>query len=715
MGSVRGYRLEQDDTVLISVFIEPEYQHLVKKTSRFWNASGLIIKGGLSGMKIHMESLASLTYGGITFYNPPSIRDAPVAQNGDEFKLYRDFDVAEYGLKMTLKLGSGEGIQEGVTPVRYRGLTAGKVKKIILNRDDSNTVTAHIVLDPRTEVILREGTKFWVVSPSISINKVEHLDTLFKGSYVTFRPGEGAYCNHFLVERPPNSELVIEPGRKFRLVTDNPVNLSLSSPVRFRKVQVGEVVGFDLSPDGESAIADILIYEKFANLVKFDSVFWCYSGIDIEATMTRFRLRTDTLKAVLGGGISFFNPKHDKSDGSTQAEEGTTFNLYDDRHSALRSVKSLRSPHIPVQFTTSNLRSISDGSPILYKQLKVGEVVQSRLSADGKDVVIDAFVEKKYAYLISTTSRFYNVSGIEVQGSLQGVKINTGSLESILVGGIAFFTPEPGKPVKPDHTFTLYKDLDAALAVDSFQVDIRFRQSEGLYEGMDVKYQGIPIGSVTNVGFGTGIKNVVVKAMIKNRFKPLFREKTLIWLVSPEFSLSGVKNPDTVVTGPYITIRPGDGSECTRFTALKTEPPVNHPPEGLNIVLEIGSLGSLKKNSPVYYRQVQIGRVTGFELSPTAQEVWVHVNIQEPHTPLVRTNSRFWNASGIRVSAGIFSGVNIDTESFEAIMAGGIAMATPDNCDMGERVEDGHHFLLHKKGDGKWLDWKPRIDLDTRL
>ncbi|MCD6389124.1 MAG: hypothetical protein J7L69_06915, partial [Desulfobulbaceae bacterium] len=113
----------------------------------------------------------------------------------------------------------------------------------------------------------------------------------------------------------------------------------------------------------------------------------------------------------------------------------------------------------------------------------------------------------------------------------------------------------------------------------------------------------------------------------------------------------------------------------------------------------------------VYYRQVRVGLVMGSVLSPTAQEVHVFVNIEEPYTALIHENTVFWNASGISVDAGIFRGLQIYTESMESILGGGIAFATPEGKEMGVPAGTGHHFILQDKMDEDWLDWKPEIKL----
>jgi paraquat-inducible protein B len=103
--------------------------------------------------------------------------------------------------------------------------------------------------------------------------------------------------------------------------------------------------------------------------------------------------------------------------------------------------------------------------------------------------------------------------------------------------------------------------------------------------------------------------------------------------------------------------------------------------------------------------------VTGFELSPTAQQVWVRVNIHPAYTNLVYTGTRFWLASGIRASWGLFSGFDLSSESMEALLAGGIALATPGGEEMGESAVNKDHFTLYEKSEKTWLDWNPEIML----
>jgi paraquat-inducible protein B len=581
IGSVQGYALQEDDSVLIDIFINPEYQNLVKKDTRFWNASGITISGGLTDLKIHVASLAAIIKGGIMMRTPAAFKDSPQAENGQLFTLYDGFEEAEYGIPVTLDLATGEGIKEGATKIKYRGMEIGTINKlsISINKDAEHSVTAHGFLNPQAESILREKTVFYLVKPEISIKGIRNLDTIVTGSHITFVPGGGEFKDHFQVKtgNPPQQMTQLEPG-------------------------------------------------------------------DLE-----------------------------------------------------------------IKLTAKDLGSIDVGSPILYKKINVGEITAFKLREKKDDVLLTGVIGKQYAGLVKSTSRFYNMSGVEVNASLSGVKIQTGSLETIIAGGVTFYTSGKGKNAAKDQVYPLYDDYEASENSDRVKITIHFARTDGLKKGILVKYHGIEIGEVANVHYAKNMETITVDAMVGSLATDLLRNTTRFWLVRPEFSLTGTQHLDTILGGEYIAISPGDGALRVEFTALQEEPAVVDERPGLNIVLETEDLFSLKVGDHVYYRKVKVGKITGYQLSPTFQKVLLDVIIYEPFVAVIRENTKFWNASGIHAGGGIFSGLSISTESLEGLLAGGIALATPSNKNMGGTVTDGHHFILNNEAKDAWHTWSPEI------
>jgi hypothetical protein len=98
--------------------------------------------------------------------------------------------------------------------------------------------------------------------------------------------------------------------------------------------------------------------------------------------------------------------------------------------------------------------------------------------------------------------------------------------------------------------------------------------------------------------------------------------------------------------------------------------------------------------------------VVAHSLATDSRRVRVHLNIQSPYASLVRSNSVFWNASGISANLGL-KGFHVHTESLQALLAGGVGFATPDRP--GSPVKAGSVFELQPEPNEKWLAWRPLL------
>jgi paraquat-inducible protein B len=479
-------------------------------------------------MKVNMESLASLIYGGINCSTPKQKTDSPPAESGLNFILYKDFEDAEYGIPMTLQLASGDGIVAGKTKIVYRGLKAGVVKSLDINEDSFHTVTASILLDPRAEVILRQDTRFWVIRPQVSIEGIKNLDTLISGSYITFQPGNGEFRNHFVVEPAPMSIPTLRPGTHFSLQAGDSGSLSIGAPISFRKLVVGEITDISLADDGKSVQTGILIYEPFDQLVKKNSVFWNVSGIQIDASLSDFKINLSSVRTMLAGGISFTNPYSSKENEVFSATAGDVFTLYEGYHEAVTHEASLQPDGLMLQVQSEEPGNIRIGSPVSYNNIKVGEVMGLGLAHDNKLINIDLLIYNEARNLINGSSRFYSLSGIKAEMSLHGLTLETGPLEAIVNGGIAFITPKKGPAVKSGQRFHLYDDNREARNVDSLHLTLRLHNAKGINKHTKIRYQGIEIGHITSLRFARDMEQVLAEAVIGQEAKKLFRKDSVL-------------------------------------------------------------------------------------------------------------------------------------------------------------------------------------------
>lgn len=155
---------------------------------------------------------------------------------------------------------------------------------------------------------------------------------------------------------------------------------------------------------------------------------------------------------------------------------------------------------------TPNLGSLDTGTPIFFRRLQVGEVAAYHLDKDGAALSVKIFVKAPYDQYVTPNTRFWQASGVDVSLSASGLSVQTQSLLSILIGGIAFETP-PDTEVLPaadaDTVFELFDDRDTALkkpATDPQHYTLVFAQSvRGLAVGAPVEFRGIPVGHVTDL------------------------------------------------------------------------------------------------------------------------------------------------------------------------------------------------------------------------
>ena len=240
-------------------------------------------------------------------------------------------------------------------------------------------------------------------------------------------------------------------------------------------------------------------------------------------------------------------------------------------------------------------------------------------------------------------------------------------------------------------------------------ITIYFTDADGLEENnTQLKYLGSTVGEVKTLRLARDNKSVEVKARLAGPASRLAREGSVFWIVRPEVKVGAISGLRTIISGEYIAVRPGNGPRTNRFVGADKEP-VAEEPHALNITLLALNLGSLQERSPISYRAVQVGEVQGFQLANDAQEVKLNVRIHEAYAPLVRANSKFWNAGGLNFSFGLFRGAEISAESAKTLLSGGIEFATP--TEAGEVVTNGAVFRLYDKPEDAWKNWMPVINL----
>lgn len=722
-------------------------------------------------------------------------------------------NTGDRGLTITVAFDNGSGISVGKTPVVYQGINVGEVVSLQLD-DDLEGVTATLELNQQIAPLIKANTRFWLVKPQISLSGVSGLDTLVAGNYISFKPGDGEPAERFdaLLEPPPLASNL--PGLRLSLDADSLGSLSIGAPILYQDIDVGELEGYQLVDSGVELMARI--DPQYRHLVNDSSRFWLQSGLKINAGLQGIDIDAGSIASILVGGIAFDTPDKNRE----KIDDNTRFKLHESKQRAQGSrritvyfanpdglnvgssvrllgrdigkVESLdfiddrpekgadlsveiKSPHhrylngntefwlvkpeisssgvsgldaliggpyiamhvsgeggdaaeryiakrqapeaviqepgLRLTLRSEELSSINIGSKVYYRKIAVGQVESVDLDTNG--VNIGVFIHERYARLVHRESLFWNASGISISGGLGGLDIHAESLATIVAGGIAFHTPEVARPqlAWEGLRYTLHQNYESTLADKGASIRLHFSTGSNITKGTEIKYQGIKVGEVNTVEIDSDMQGVIVSARLAPSAKGLARGGSQFWLVRPELGLIGTRNLETLVTGSYISVLPGNGAATTTFAALDKPPPLRKPPTGLNLVLTAPQRGSIKEGVKVFYRDIPVGEVFGFELAGDATKTLIHVNIEPRYAALVKSNTKFWNSSGIAVKLGLFSGATIRSKSIESLLEGGIAFATPEFSESTATLEKDAVFPLHQSADEDWLSWAPKIDL----
>jgi paraquat-inducible protein B len=282
------------------------------------------------------------------------------------------------GPTITIVFKTAQGVEAGKTFVKYKDVNIGQVSAVHLSSDHSKVeVTAKIVKSAAGLMV--EDSKFWVVEPRITLSGVTGLGTVLSGNFIGIEVGKSKKKQHAFtaLDEPP----IItggQAGRQFMLRADKLGSLGVGAPVYYRSLQAGQVVAYNLADDGKAIDIKIFVNAPFDQYVHPESRFWNASGFDVSVGAGGVEVRTESLVALIAGGLAFDTPAFAVKTGPAAANTG--FALYADRTTAMKQPESI-AVHYVLYFTES-LRGLSAGAPVTILGLPAGQVIDVGLDFD---------------------------------------------------------------------------------------------------------------------------------------------------------------------------------------------------------------------------------------------------------------------------------------------------------------------------------------------
>lgn len=590
VGKIVKKNLIKND-IFYTIFIENEYKDLVKHSSNFWNISGVDIKASLSGVKFKIDTLASLIAGGIEF-DSNSLKP-PLEDKTKVFDLYDNKDDIAY-LKdyVILETTKEHNLQKEFSKVFYNGIEVGFVDDISYLPNDKKGYL-FIKFKKEFSSLLSYKPYFELVKPSISLDKLENISSIIKGSFIrltkTSQTLENSKKDIYTLHNFSKPKTVY----KLLLKSDDNIKISENSPVYFKDIKVGKVKTKKLHPNSDELRVEVNIFKKYEYLVNKTSNFYVQSPIEFNASLEKLSLKTAPLNGFLNSSIAF------ETTNLKAKKVSNRFYLFPSYEKMLED-KYLQQKGEKFTINIEDASKIDEKSSVYFKGIEAGRVINKKYNENTNSVEVEVFIFEKFAKFINESTKFYSISGVDVDFSLTNLDIKTASLSTLVKGGVAFITlNKKAKNVNRYYNFKFYDSL-----------------------------------------------------------KDIYKEQ-------------------------------------------------KYNNDGLRVIVKAKMKSSLKVNSPVYYRQLQIGSVERLKLSDDGTNVQLQLYINEKFKHLVRKNSIFYNATAFGMDISLF-GVKISTETLQTLIFGGISLVTPTKYE--NKAQNLQEYILYDDVKKEWLEWNPKFE-----
>lgn len=342
--------------------------------------------------------------------------------------------------------------------------------------------------------------------------------------------------------------------------------------VRFKDVEIGLVRAVRITSDRKHVLTTIDLDKSARDFAASDSRFWV--------------VRPRLAGAAISGLETVLSGAYIGVDGGRSGQTQKSFVGLEEPPVVASDVPGHR-----YRLLAEDIGSLDVGSPIYYRRIRVGHVEHYALEPDGRHIMLGIFIKAPYDRFVTRDSRFWHASGVDLRVDANGLKVETQSLATILMGGIAF--EDPGlssggeEQTAEDGTqFTLADNhADALKTPDGAPVTLvaRFHQSiRGLAVGAPVDFRGVEIGQVRSlsIAYDPATKQFTAPVVVEiypDRLKAMDPQHPF-----PDDGGKGVVLAELVRQGMRAQLKTGSLITGQRYIALDfypEAPPVHFDPK----------------------------------------------------------------------------------------------------------------------------------------
>ena len=676
------------EKVYFTAYIYDKFNYLVNKSSQFFINEALKVSYGASGLNVEVGSLYSALVGGVTVITPDK-NEAKILK-GENYILYGKKDDLKNKVFFDINFTDAAGIEEN-TPIIFKGIEIGKITEVKLNKE---SLDSKAFIYEEYKYLLTNKTKFFVEEPTVSLDGVKNLGNIVKGNFVSLDYVKGEYKNSFTainkkdINKSANSI-------KVELLSENLNSISNKSKVYYKNIEIGKVDNYALTADLKNVKITVLIDENYKDLINDNALFYDMSSKLVEMKSLNLNINYSGIEPLLNGAIGLVSEK--KEGAKLLNKEFKLYSSYKD----VEKLKRIYNTGFTIETSFNNDFEIKPDMAIMYKNQEIGFVKDIKF--DDKKSKVNLFIYSEYKKYITNKSRFYKKGVVNLKASLSGVLFEVDNFSSLIDGSIFLDTQSNISFEKPQ-IFASEDEMNNS----TNSITILFDDVEGLQENFSqLTYKGVNIGKVTKVRLNEKQK-IEVTALVYNDFASIAKEGTVFYLKKPRISFQEIANAGSTIMAVNIGVIKSDNKTIqTKFVGLEGQPSVETSHFGTVFKVEDITASSVNVDAPVYYKNVQIGKVSKIDLSEDGSKVVVDCLIYDKYTKFIRKNSEFYDISGFEMKFSIFSGSKVESNTFTSLIKGGLVVVTP--YEYAEIATPKDKFNLVKELREDWKSISPSI------
>ena len=610
--------------------IYPEAKSVLRKNTKFWLVKPSASLAGISGL----DALVSGNYitlqpgDGDSEHKFVAETEGPIAQlNPGDLLIHL---VSE-------DLGS---ISIGAS-IYYKKMPVGKIYDYHFT-EDGKKVEIDVVIDKPYAKFVKKDSRFWNIS-GISANlgvsglnvNMDSLNSVVQGAVAFDSPNESAKAD--MNEKYTLYSNLQAAKRGINIDVNIPNTAGLEegkTRVYYQNTEIGVLSKLSAVENNDEILSGKLLIEpNLADLFKTGSNIVLREKKPGLADLTNIQklLRGQYFEVLPGEGDSKL-----------------AFDVIKESELLLKQPNTL-----VLTLTAPETYGISEGQPLMYNNIQIGEIVAQYIETDG--VKFKAAIAGEYRHLIHGDTLFVAASNFDVTIGIDGLRFEAATPEKWLQGGIRVIA---GKTQShPKDTYALYSDLTNAEAgiTDSQPkptITLNTTNLPSINKGSLVLYRQYEVGKILDIRPQT--QNFAVDVFIYPKYQHLLTEKSVFWVES-------AAQIDITPKGISIQAAPVARSLKGAISFDNSGGKNNHtlyPNElraisaGQQIILTAEDATNLSKGMALRYLGLNIGEIESVQLDQKSHKIIAKALIHPNYMTLIAKEGSRFNVISPKISAG---------------------------------------------------------------